>query len=229
MKFASLVAQLCNFNRNCLLCSHYSSELICRYCAEDIPYYDLEAVNNNLLHNIKVALGLKQCAFDELVAISEYEWPLSALLAQLKFSNKQCNAKALAKLFCQKALPAMGQSPDLLIPIPLHSSRLASRKYNQAALLAKEISRITHIPVQYDALRRVRNTQAQTQLTTGKRSTNTKNAFAVQQIINADRVAIVDDVITTGATVSEASKAISATYPNIQVDVWAICVTPEHQ
>jgi len=182
-----------------------------------------------LLNDRKVAEGLKQCAFDELVALGEYDWPLSKMIAQLKFSNKQCHAKALAKLFCQKALPAMGQSPDLLIPVPLHSARLASRKYNQAALLAKEISRITQIPVQYDALRRIRNTEAQTQFATTKRTTNIKNAFAVKQIIDVAHVAIVDDVITTGATVSEACKAISATFPNVQVDVWAICVTPEHR
>lgn len=229
MNFASLVAQLCNFNRSCLLCSHASSELICRHCADDIPCYDLESVNSNLLNNVKVAAELKHSAFDELVALGEYNWPLSKMITQLKFSNKQCHAKALAKLFCQKALPTMGQSPDLLIPIPLHPSRLASRKYNQAALIAKEISRIIQVPVQFDALRRTRNTAAQTELTTDKRAENIRNAFSVQQIINVERVAIIDDVVTTGATVSAASKAISAIYPDVQVDVWAICLTPEHQ
>ena len=229
MKFASLVAHLCHFNRNCLLCSQVSSELICPICAADIPSFDLSSVNNNLLNNPRIAMDLKQCAFDELVAISEYTWPLSNLIAELKFSNKQTNAKALAKLFCRKALPSMGNSPELLIPVPLHSARLASRKYNQAALLSKEISLITQIPVQYNAVRRVKNTQPQSRLNEAKRAKNIYNAFALQQTINAKHIAIVDDVVTTGATVSAVSKAISATYCRMQIDVWAICVTPEHR
>ncbi len=229
MKYASLVAQLRQFNRTCLLCAQSSSRLICQYCEQDIPVYNLGKLDHNLLNDVKVASDIKHVAFHELVALGEYRWPLDMLVTQLKFSKKQINATALATLFCKKALGQMSSAPELIIPVPLHPSRLASRKYNQASLIAKEISRKTGIEIQYDALFRKHKTQAQTELSSFQRAKNTRNAFVLRESISVNHIAIFDDVVTTGATVSEVCETILASYPNMLIDVWTICITPSHQ
>jgi ComF family protein len=103
---------------------------------------------------------------------------------------------------------------DVLIPIPLHKRKYRERGYNQAELIAKGISAVVGIPVQSDVISRAKYTQTQTQLNLEQRKENIKDAFVVRRenvaVIEGRRCALVDDVITTGATISECAGVLKS-------------------
>lgn len=115
--------------------------------------------------------------------------------------------------------------PDLLIPVPLHPSRLRKRGYNQALELARPLGRRLGIPVRHDVLRRTRCTGAQTELDAAARVGNVRGAFALASLPAQRHVALVDDVMTTGATLAEAALVLLAAGMD-RVDVWALARTP---
>lgn len=100
---------------------------------------------------------------------------------------------------------------DALVPIPLHKSRMRERGYNQSALLAREISRKTGIPVEEGLLLRTRKTKSQKSLPRQERQNNLKRAFKISgNDVKLDTVILVDDVYTTGSTIDAAAKALLA-------------------
>jgi ComF family protein len=98
--------------------------------------------------------------------------------------------------------------PDLLIPVPLHYSRLRERTYNQALLLARVLGRRWRQPVLPRLLVRSRPTPQQQGLKAEVRRQNLKGAFALNRQLNGERVLLIDDVVTTGATVRECSRVL---------------------
>jgi competence protein ComFC len=101
---------------------------------------------------------------------------------------------------------------SVLIPIPLHPVRLRERGYDQALLLANAISAVTELPVLHSHLIRVRNTPHQTGLNQKERFTNISGAFKIKtsSTVRNKKIILVDDLLTTGATVNEAAKALKA-------------------
>jgi len=99
---------------------------------------------------------------------------------------------------------------DCLVPVPLHPSREAERGFNQSMLLASRVSRRWGIPIVSRALRRQRPTPPQTDLDADERRRNVKGAFAVSRpgAVNGQHVLLIDDVFTTGATVSECARLL---------------------
>ena len=115
---------------------------------------------------------------------------------------------------------------DIIIPIPLYSSRLRERGYNQSLLLAGPIARAHQIPLSLKSLARIRNTEHQTFLNEKERWTNIHNAFRILNSADIDgkNVLIIDDLLTTGATASEAAGALKQAGAKI-VGVLALAVT----
>jgi ComF family protein len=99
------------------------------------------------------------------------------------------------------------EPPDQIVPVPLHRRRLAQRGFNPAVLLARELARACRVPVAATALRRVRDTESQTGLGRVERRANVRAAFRARAGIPA-RVWLVDDVVTTGATLEECARAL---------------------
>jgi competence protein ComFC len=111
----------------------------------------------------------------------------------------------LADLFLREAVPALrGQDWDLIVPVPLHPVKEREREFNQAERLSRRLSAATKIPVNKKLLRRVTFTATQTLLTREQRSENMRGAFAVRKgaRLNGEKIILVDDVFTTGATTS---------------------------
>lgn len=134
------------------------------------------------------------------------------LILALKFMDKTENAKTLAKWLCMAGYDIWQEGADILVPVPLHYKRLIKRRYNQSALLAKELSKLTGIEVDYTSLIKHKSTKPQVQFSGHERVKNVRGAFSVKQEekIKGKSVVLIDDVMTTGSTLKECAKALKA-------------------
>ncbi|WP_088331146.1 ComF family protein [Lacimicrobium sp. SS2-24] len=214
--------------QSCLLCYQSSHDLLCPWCCQDLALFNLSACHYNLLQWPKIRQGLGEPVYHKLLACGEYQWPLDTLIKGLKFSRKTRNAKAVADLFYTHALRPQQPWPDVIIPVPLHRSRYQSRSYNQAMEIAKHLARRSGLPV-IEACRRDKRTSAQTQLSGAQRRRNLKQAFTLVQPLRVARVAILDDILTTGSTVNSLSETLLQHYPDLYIEAWCIAVSPLHQ
>jgi ComF family protein len=145
--------------------------------------------------------------FDAAYSYGFYEGELRELIHLFKYGRIQTLAKPLGRLLAL-ALPRE-ESFDAIVPMPLHWRKRWQRGFNQADLLAHEVSRRTHTPV-HNALRRVRFTSTQAGLTNAKRRANVSGAFRPKRAttLRGQRVLLVDDVMTTGSTAAACARAL---------------------
>lgn len=163
-------------------------------------------------------------AFKSATALWEWRSPLDNLIKQFKFQGDRALGLDLAELFAQGVAPRLRQSgelPDMLLPMPLHKTRLAERGFNQSAILADALSRELDVEV-VEAVRRIRATPAQASLKRKERLSNLKGAFAAEANVVGLSIAIVDDVMTTGSSVQVLSQTLlDAGAASVQVLVLA--------
>ncbi|NID17318.1 ComF family protein [Luteibacter yeojuensis] len=152
-----------------------------------------------------------------------YAWPLDALESRFKFSASLAAGRVLSTCWLAAGPPPL--MPELLVPVPLHPGRLRKRGYNQALEFARPLARRFRLPLACDVLVRARRTGAQTELDAASRAANVRAAFAVRRLPAQKHVAIVDDVMTTGATLAECARVLLAAGVE-RVDVWALARTP---
>jgi ComF family protein len=130
---------------------------------------------------------------------------------QFKYSRALWFEKFLADLLVREAGPALrGQCWDWLVPVPLHPLKEREREFNQSALLARHLSRATRIPCGERVLRRARPTATQTHLKRDQRAANMQSAFAMcpGASVAGQRIVLIDDVLTTGATTNDCARAL---------------------
>lgn len=134
------------------------------------------------------------------------------IVLMLKHADRTDLVRPLARWLERAAGPLLAEA-DLLVPVPLHRSRLAMRRFNQAALLAQALGAAAHVPVAVDLLRRVRATPSQGHLSAAQRRRNVRGAFVVRPHdaarIAGARILLVDDVMTTGATLDACTLALT--------------------
>lgn len=158
-------------------------------------------------------------AFKAAFAAFAYRPPLDKLIVELKFHHRLHLSRNLGLLLAREL--AEQARPEVIMPIPLHASRLRERGYNQALEIAREVGRALLLPVDYTSLARTRATVPQTELPHADRQKNVRGAFACPKPPAWNHVALLDDVLTTGATVNEAA----LTLLNVgvaRVSVWAV-------
>ena len=117
----------------------------------------------------------------------------------------------LADLLVRQAVPSLQKEKwDLIVPVPLHPAKEREREFNQAERLARHLSRATQIPVNTALVRRVKSTATQTQLNRAERTGNMRAAFAARgpKKLNGERIILLDDVLTTGATTSACARVL---------------------
>ncbi|MGF2530351.1 ComF family protein, partial [Ralstonia pseudosolanacearum] len=143
--------------------------------------------------------------FDATVVIADYAWPLDHLVTGLKFRAQLPLAAWLAERLADALLAAPGTLPELLLPVPLSMPRLRTRGYNQAWEVARRLGPQLGIAAIPDGLRRLRDSPAQSTLDRDERLANLQGAFDVPDpaCITGRHIGVVDDVMTTGATLSE--------------------------
>ncbi|WP_340677205.1 ComF family protein [Paraglaciecola sp.] len=216
--------------QDCLICRQSSSGLICSYCQQDLLLFTPPGADKNLMFCPIISKGLKKVDFTQLLAVADYQWPISGLLTGLKFSAKLPHAKALAQLFVEHNLKSGMKLPQVIIPMPLHNNRYLWRKYNQSYEICRHLSLFTTIPCEHKILLRTQATKPQTNLSASQRTINLRKAFSIApcslaQLRQYQHIALFDDVITTGATTNAAYLYLKKIHPQLRIDIWSICIT----
>jgi len=177
------------------ICSGCEAELpvhtsACQCCAEPLPKMGV------------CGQCLQQSpAFDYAWAAFTYAPPVDTLLRGLKFHQRLSVARLLGQMMA-KQIEHDHTLPELILPVPLHRARLRERGFNQAQMLAQEISSHLNIPMALDVCQRSVSTQAQAGMDKAARKRNLTGAFTLNRPVGAERVVLVDDVMTTGSTLN---------------------------
>ena len=146
--------------------------------------------------------------YDATVAALSYDFPADALIHAFKFRGEL----ALASLFSGLLLREIGSGTgvNLVVPVPLSGKRLRERGYNQAVELARSLAAAARAPLELGACERTRDAPPQTELPWAERGRNVRGAFRCTRPLAGASVAVVDDVMTTGATLGEMAATLKA-------------------
>jgi len=196
--------------QDCVLCQAASGEkLLCEACARELPF-----VASACPRCAAPSADAAECGaciadpphYDASRAAFVYAFPVDALIQSLKYGGQL----ALAGLFAHEWYQRIGATGrfDLIVPLPLHPARLAERGFNQAAEIARVLARLSGVAMDARLARRVRDTAAQTMLPWRERATNVRGAFACDADLGGLNIAVVDDVMTTGATLDEFARTL---------------------
>ncbi len=130
-------------------------------------------------------------------------------LMRLKYGDQTQMAKKMA-YWMVRADPDFFKDIDVIVPVPIHFWRLLKRRYNQSALIANHISRLWEKPVLHSTLYKTKSTPSQGEKTRKERQENIKDSFAIKnkQQIEGKHILLIDDVLTTGATLSECNRVL---------------------
>lgn len=210
----------------CLVCGEqgHGGLDLCVECCADLPW-NLDACRQCGLPLAGQASHCGHCLFTpppyQLTQTAfRYAFPVDRLLPRFKFHGDLAAGAVLATLMQWALDPS--EIPQALIPVPLHPSRLRQRGYDQALELAKALARECHLPLCHDRLVRLRATDAQTELGASARQRNVRGAFGLRAgAALPQHVALIDDVMTTGATVGECAQTLLAAGVH-RVDIWAV-------
>jgi len=159
-------------------------------------------------------------AFAHACAAWSYEGYLAKLIVSAKFGGHWNLFPALAELL----LPKIDSRPDLIVPLPLHPLRLRERGFNQAVEIARPLARALNLPLETSLLQRVRNTEHQARLHHQARSHNMRKAVVSTARIDDATIVLVDDIMTTGATLDAAAQALKQAGAK-RVEVWFLART----
>lgn len=194
----------------CIVCNSLLQEnnrLICESCWNNLP-----KVNEDFdLFNEINSKFTEQVYFSKVISIWEFSPPLQNTIHHLKYQNFKILANRLGTVMADRLkkllLPV---EKTILIPVPLHKTRMRERGYNQSSLLCSVIASETGLPYNDQILNRIRYTKSQTGLNASQRLKNVENAFKVSlpEKIENKIIILLDDVITTGATINECAKEL---------------------
>lgn len=197
--------------RLCLTCGNellFEEHTICTYCCNNIEIATEERLElefkrkfekNQLISDFRAAFVFKENSL------------VQSLIHSLKYDGNFNVGKFLGNQLYEVINKNINSwNPDLILPIPLHNLKKAERGFNQAAEISKSLSRISKIQSLNNCIKRIRFTKTQTKLNLEERKKNIEGAFIVKNKnkIKGKRILLVDDVVTTGATISECAQVL---------------------
>lgn len=205
----------------CLLCeSPVKGQALCTGCFKDLPW--------NRHACLRCAIPLAEGSLSPLCSDCEhrpplqkralaplcYDFPVDHLVAGLKYQRRLDHAPELGKILLEAVKAADLPRPDLLLPVPLHPKRLRARGYNQARELARPLAKHWGIPLETQLVQRQRHTAQQMRLSAASRQNNLEAAFVLnparlEQLGSLRHVLLLDDVLTTGATLNAITTLLS--------------------
>jgi ComF family protein len=210
----------------CVLCHSPAPQRICHACRQDLPILTDHCAQCAQFFTAPLSvmtppfnpatLTCGACLtnpppFDHIYPLFPYQRPIIQLIVQLKFQQQLAHAALFANLLLERIQQTwyLQQAlPQLIIPIPLHPQRLRERGFNQALEVAKPVAKALNIPIDRHGVQRIKATAAQSGLSAIKRKDNVTGAFACTRDYRGLRIAVVDDVITTGHTVAECCRVL---------------------
>ena len=184
----------------------FISEPFCKCCG--LPFADVSGVNKNMLCPMCIKDNKKLFRYSR--SAIKYETLSKNMILAFKFMDKTENAKVFAKWIQIAGKDIFSAGADVLIPVPLHYKRLVKRRYNQSALLATELGKLSSVPTDFKSLIKHKSTKPQVSYSGKARIKNIKGAFMVKypENIKNKRVVLIDDVQTTGSTLKECAKVL---------------------
>jgi ComF family protein len=201
MKFYRIIQDLIYPNK-CLVCNKLSegvAECVCKVCITALEFIG----SSNRLGRIQYCTGI-----EEVYSIWIYDKGLKEIINALKYEDHARVGADLAR-FAAILLPRnIASEIDLITPVPLHSSKKRERGYNQSHWIAKTLADEWQIDYSQKVLVKVKSTQSQTRMNLDERKNNIENSIKWKKPLNGLIVGIVDDIITTGATVSECGQQL---------------------
>ncbi len=213
MRFFSRLFALAS-EQDCRLCGDASARAICIACDADLPRLPPACCPICGLPSP----GAQSCgrclsappAYDATIAALEYAFPVTRLIQSFKYEHAVGLGVTLAAYLAQSIATDGPWQVDLLVPLPLAPERLRERGYNQALELARVLARQHGLALDGRAVARVRHAPPQAELPWKERRRNIRGAFAARRRFDGLSVAVIDDVMTTGATLDEMARVLKA-------------------
>ena len=191
------------FGGSCFLCRGAARGILCPACDADLPRLAGTLCPRCALPSPGSAVCGRCLAdaphYDATVAALAYRFPADTLVHSLKFRGQLALAPLMGDLLVEKIMERI----DLVVPVPLSRERLRERGYNQAAEIARHVAKARRVRLELTIIARERNTQAQADLPWSERARNVRGAFRCERSLDGAAIAVVDDVMTTGATLAE--------------------------
>lgn len=193
----------------CLHCNKEkceSDDLLCKNC-----FAELESIENEYRAEKLKSINHESQIIQDLFGLYFFikDSPIQTLLHELKYQNKFRIGKILGGRLASKYYEIISKKNiDAIVPIPLHRVKEAERGYNQSYFIAKGISKVLKCKIDRHLVKRKKFTVSQTNLNRTERSENMQEAFAASANIKYQNILLVDDVITTGATINACASAI---------------------
>lgn len=210
-----------------MLCGARASvQPICPACLADLPHYALP-------HCPKCAIPSPDgevcgaClhhppAYDHSLAAFSYVFPVNQLIPALKYHSRLAIAQVLGQHLAHAV--AARPRPDLLIPMPLHSARIRQRGFNHATEIGRVVAKALDVPLDFACCKRVRDTPPQVALAYDQRRRNVRGAFVCEGNVSGKRIALIDDVMTTGTSLDELAKTLKKAGAG-EVETWVVART----
>ena len=214
------------FTPVCVLCAEPGSTGmdLCVHCRQALPRLQnacvrcAEPLQGTVLDALCGRCQQSPPTFERTRALFTYETPVDHLLQALKFNGRLEMARVLGSLMAKWLAETVDVVPDVIIPVPLHASRLRERGFNQSLELGRFIARELAVPLDTSVCQRIRATASQRELSRKERLKNLKGAFVAAKQVGG-HVAILDDVMTTGSTANELAKVLLKAGAK-SVEVW---------
>ncbi|WP_288841961.1 ComF family protein [uncultured Deefgea sp.] len=212
----------------CLLCAASSQDAVCLACfaslvrpqpAQSCPCCARQSTQGLLCG----ACSKTPPEFDATIAAFLYADPIASLIQAAKFAGRWSLLAPLGDALATALVHT--ERPDLIIPLPLHPERLKERGFNQALEIARPIAKHLQLPLDIGHLCRNKNTEHQARLSANARWRNMRNAFVCHTPMHGLRVALIDDVMTSGASMHAAAKALKTAGAS-EVFAWVVARTP---
>jgi len=212
---------------SCLLCGAASNtQPLCPGCRDDLPWHcqpqcprcaiptpDGQVCGSCLKH---------PPAFDHTRTALTYAFPIDQMIPRLKYHGQLAIAPVLGACLAEAVEHA--PRPDRLIAMPLHAKRIRERGFNHATEIARTVARQLALPLDLDSCQRVRDTPPQMGLKHGARRRNVRGAFSCSETVQGQRIAIIDDVMTTGTSLDELAATLKQAGAR-EVSCWVVART----
>jgi len=222
------------FPQSCVLCGRDSSpSALCPRCRHDLPRLAGPCCRQC---GLPLSAGTQsiicgQClqqppSYDRVISALAYASPVAELVTGLKFQQRIPLARILGELLAER-VRAAGHNCQAILPVPLHPQRVRERGFNQALELARPLARELDLPLLTHEVSRRRHTAAQSAQSPQHKHRNVRGAFVLQHAPVQHRVALLDDVMTSGHTANEIAGLLRRAGVN-HIEVWCVARTPPH-